>query len=93
MVGSQRGGLQGKSADVATHWVRTRFRAQKKAGESTLGLFLDLTAALYKDVKQFVLGLPGEEDDLKQALSDSPIPEALFKASMALSREGKLDRV
>eukprot|EP00959_Pyramimonas_sp_CCMP1952_P229318 4794749-Pyramimonas_sp.AAC.1 len=39
LVDSQCGGLKGKSADVATHWVRSRIRAQKRCGFCSAAFF------------------------------------------------------
>ncbi|CAK0831779.1 unnamed protein product [Prorocentrum cordatum] len=68
-----------------------RIDAQGK--KSTIACFLDLTAASYSVMKQFILRLPAEEEELREALSQVGIPEALFIVSNALEGQPILDHI
>eukprot|EP00959_Pyramimonas_sp_CCMP1952_P077649 1623115-Pyramimonas_sp.AAC.1 len=60
--------------------VRTTVEAQSVAKKSSFVLLVDLVAAFYKIIKQFVVSLPHDHDDLMDALGQAQLPPAVLSS-------------
>ena len=71
---TQYGSLQGRGTDMATLHLHTLMHHLAASATSLLLFFADLRTAFYRVIKEILLRLPRQADDLQAAVEDMEIP-------------------
>lgn len=64
MHAEQIGGRRGVPVGLGTHLARAFLRANKRAGNAVAMVFLDLTQAFYRTIRELALGPCGSDESV-----------------------------